>query len=327
VTARRQILVVGGLALISARPGLAQTRAPVRRIGVLFLPSEAATAGVRAAFAQEMHDLGWLEGRNIDYRFFYADGDVDRLSPLATEMIAQKVDVIVTPSPQATRVAQLATGSIPIVMVSVPNAVGAGFVASLARPGGNVTGISNQQEELMGKVIQILQAIVPAARRFAILQNGTSSSFAENWAAAQSACAALNLVALRFVASAPAQIAAAVEQIVQQRSQAVVVVRDGLFLNERTRLQALMQATRLPVAYGFREHVDAGGLLSYSADLAENFRSAAGYVDKILKGAKPADLPVAQPTRFELTINLRTADSLGLTVPASVLLRADAVIK
>jgi putative tryptophan/tyrosine transport system substrate-binding protein len=202
-------------------------------------------------------------------------------------------------------VARLATGSIPIVMVSVPNAVGAGFVASLARPGGNVTGISNQQEELMGKVIQILQAIVPAARRFAILQNETSSSFAENWA----------------------QIAAAVEQIVQQRSQAVVVVGDGLLLNERTRLQALMQATRLPVAYGFRENVDAGGLLSYSADLAENFRSAAGYVDKILKGTKPADLPVAQPTKFELSINLRTADSLGLTVPASVLLRADEVIK
>jgi putative ABC transport system substrate-binding protein len=132
---------------------------------------------------------------------------------------------------------------------------------------------------------------------------------------------------LRFVASAPAQIDTAVEQIVQQRSQAVVVVRDGMFLNERARLQAPMQATRLPVAYGFREHVVVGALLSYSADLAENFRSAAGYVDKVLKGTKPADLPVAQPTKFELAINLRTAGSLGLTVPASAPLRADEVIE
>lgn len=325
---RRGVLVVGGLALISAnRPGLAQPRATVRRVGILFLPSEVATAAVRAAFAQEMHELGWLEGRDIEYRFFYADGDVGRLNAQAAELITQKVDVIVAPSPQATRVAQRATRTIPIVMVSVPNAVGAGFVASLARPGGNITGISNEQEELMGKVIQLLLAITPEARRFAILENETSSSFAENWAAARSACAALNLVALRFVASAPAQIDAAVEQIVQQRSQAVVVVRDGMFLSERARLQVLMQATRLPVAYGFREHVEAGGLLSYSADLAENFRSAAGYVDKVLKGTKPADLPVAQPTKFELAINLKTAKSLGLIVPASMLLRADDVIE
>jgi putative tryptophan/tyrosine transport system substrate-binding protein len=328
VITRRSVLFAGGVGLLVAhRLGRGQPATTVRRVGLLFLPSEAITTRVRAAFIEEMKTLGWFEGNNLDYRFVYADGDVNRLDALVGELITQKVEVIVAPSPPATRASQRATKTIPIVMASVPNAVGDGFVASLARPGGNITGVTNEQEELMGKVIEILHAVAPDARRIAILLNETAPSHDLFWATAQKACAALGLVALRAVASAPTQLEGAVERIVREGSQAVVVVRDGMYLNERARLQALMRATDLPVAYGFREHVAAGGLLSYSADLAANLRLAAHYVDKILRGAKPADLPVEQPTKFELVINLTTAKMLGLRIPQSMLLRADEVIQ
>ena len=325
---RRNVLAAGGFGLlVGHRLGYGQPATTMRQVGVLFLPTEGATTKVRDAFTQGMRDLGWLEGKNVEYRFLYAGGDAGRLDALAVELIRQRVDVMVTPSSQATRVAQRATKAIPIVMASVPNAVGAGLVASLARPGGNITGITNEQEELVGKVIEILHMAAPGARRIAIMLNETSLAQVESWAGARSACASLGLIALRIVASTPEQIGPAVEQIVQQHADAVVVIRDGLYLSERARLQELMQATRLPVAYGFREHVAIGGLLSYSADLAANFRQAAKYVDKILRGAKPADLPVEQPTKFELAINLKTAKSLGLTIPQSLLLRADEVIQ
>jgi len=176
-------------------------------------------------------------------------------------------------------------------------------------------------------VIEMLHAVTPGARRIAILLNENNPSYAVFWTAAQSTCAALDLVALRVVASAPVQLGAAIDEIVRQRSQAVVVVQDGLYFAERAKLQELMQATRLPVAYQNRDHVVEGGLLSYATDLAASFRYAAKYVDKILKGAKPADLPVEQPTTFELVINLTTAKALGITIPQSVLLRANEVIR
>jgi putative ABC transport system substrate-binding protein len=180
---------------------------------------------------------------------------------------------------------------------------------------------------VLGKRIGILHDVAPGARRVAILLNESNPSYAVFWAAAQSACASLDLVALRVVASAPAQFGPAVGEIVRQRSQAVVVAPDPVYLNERANLQELLQTTRLPVAYGWREHVVAGGLLSYGADLAATFRHVAKYVDKILKGAKPADLPVEQATKFELVINLKTAKALGITVPKDMLLRADEVIQ
>ena len=318
--------VAGGL-VIARSLALAQSAASLRRIGILQTSSEAAVAHVHAALKQGMQDLGWLEGKNVEYRIGYANGDVDRLDGLASELIEQKIDVIVTGSTLATRAAQRATKTIPIVMAGVANAVDAGVVASLAKPGGNITGFTSQQDEVLGKLIGILHEIAPGARRIAILVNENNPSDAVFWAAAQSACAALDLVALRVVASAPAQFGAAIGEIVRQRSQAVVVVQDPLYFGERAKLQELMQATRLPVAYGLREHVVAGGLLSYAADLAANWRYAAKYVDKILKGAKPADLPVEQPTKFELVINLKTAKALGLTIPQAVLLRADEVIQ
>jgi putative ABC transport system substrate-binding protein len=328
VISRRSAVVAGSIGLlVMHRLARGQTSAQVRRVGLLFLPSEEVTTHVRAAFLQGMHDLGWIEGKNVKYQFVYADGAVDRLDTLTSELIERNVEVIVAPSPAATRAAQRATRTIPIVMASVSDPVGGGFVASLARPGGNITGIANEQEELLGKVIEILHVITLSVRRVAILLNEGAPSHASFWNAAQSACNALDLVALRIAISKPAQIEAAVGQIGSRGSQAVVVVRDGLFLNERAKLQTLMQATKLPVAYGFREHVVAGGLLSYGADLSANARYAAKYVDKILRGGKPADLPVEQPTKFELVINLRTARTLGLTVPQSLLLRADEVIQ
>ena len=274
-----------------------------------------------------MHDLGWQEGKNIEYRIVYSDGDVNRVDALASELVSQKVDVIVVGAVPAARALQRATKTIPIVMANVVNPVDGGLVASFAKPGGNITGIANLYDEVLGKLIGVLHEIVPGARRFAILLNENNPPHAAFWAAAKKACAALDLVALRVVASTPAQLDAAVGEIVRQRAQAVVVVTDGMYLTERAKLQELMQTTRLPVAYALREHVVAGGLLSYGADLAANFRHAATYVDKILKGAKPADLPVEQATKFELVINLKTAKALGVTIPKDMLLRADEVIQ
>jgi ABC-type uncharacterized transport system substrate-binding protein len=328
VITRRSVVIGGSIGLLIAyTPSRGQPAATIRRVGVLSLLSEPATADLRAAFIQGMLDLGWLEAKNVEYRFAYAGGDVNRLDALASELIRQRIEVLVTGSPPATSAAQRATKTVPIVMASVSNAVGNGFVASLAKPGGNITGITNQQEEGLAKLIEFLHAVTPGAKRIAILLNESSPSYALFWAGAQSACTALHLVALRVVASTPAQLGIAIEQIVRQQSQAVAVVRDGMYFNERSKLQELMQTTRLPVAYGFREHVVAGGLLSYGSNVAANFRYAATYVDKILKGAKPADLPVEQPTKFELVINLKTAKALGLTFPQSLMLRADEVIQ
>ena len=196
-----------------------------------------------------MLDLGWMEGKNVEYQFVYANGDVNRLDALAGQLIGQRAEVIVVSSGQTAGAAQRATKTIPIVMAGVSNAVGAGFVASLAKPGGNITGFTSQQEEVLGKLIGILHEVTPGARRIAILLNESYPANEVWWAGAQSACAALDLVALRVVASAPAQLGVAVEQIVRQRSQAVVVVSDGMFFAERAKLQDLIQPTRLPVVY------------------------------------------------------------------------------
>jgi putative tryptophan/tyrosine transport system substrate-binding protein len=328
VIARRAALLAVGTGLVVAhRSSRGQPATTIRRVGWLSLGSEASPTDVYVAFKEGMNDLGWLEGHNVEYRIVYADGDTSRLDAMARALIGWKVEVIIVGNPLTTRAAQRATKTIPIVMVSVGNPVGNGFVASLAKPEGNITGMTSQQDEVLGKLIGMLHEVTPGARRIAIMLSESNPNHAVFWSAAQRACAALGLMPLRVVASTPAQFSAAVEQIIRQRSEAVVVVTDPVYLNERTKLQALMQATRLPVAYGWREHVVGGGLLSYSADLNASMRYAAKYADKLLKGARPADLPVEQPRKFELVVNLKTAQSLGLTIPQSLLLRADEVIQ
>ena len=327
ITRRRFLLASGTTLLAAHKVGVGQAVVTIHRVGFLAFSSEASNVHLRAAFMQGMHDLGWLEGKNVEYRFVYGDGDVARLDTLASELIGQSVDVILVGSSQSAAAAHRATKTVPIVIAGVGNAVGAGLVASLAKPGGNITGFTSQQDEVLGKLIGILHEIVPRARRIAILLNESNPLHAAYWARAQSACAALDLVALRVVASAPAQVGAAVEQMVRQRSQAVVVTSDSMYFAERAKLQELMQITRLPVVYALRDNVVAGGLLSYGYDTAANYRNAAKYVDRILKGARPADLPVEQATKFDLVINLKTAKSLGITISKDILLRADEVIQ
>ena len=325
---RRSLLLAGGIGLLVAHPDShAQTAATVRRVGWFSLGSKASPAEAYAAFRQGMHDLGWVEGKNVAYQAIYADGDTSHLGALASEMIRQRVDAIVVGNATSTRAMQRATTTIPIVMASVNNPVANGFVAGFANPGGNITGIATQSEIVLGKLVGILHEIAPGARRIAFLLNESNPNQPVFWAAAQSACATLDLAALRIVANAKTEFGAAVGEIVRQGSQAVVVVADALYLNERASLQTLMQGIRLPVAYAWREHVVAGGLLSYAADLGATARHVATYVDKILKGTKPADLPVEQVHKFELVINLKAAKALGLTVPQPLLLRADEVIQ
>ena len=328
MTARRSVLLAAGAGLLVAQ-GIThgQPLATIRRVGLLLGASEATAGHLVMAFKQGMNDLGWTDGKNIEYRVGYANGNMNRLDALVGELIAQKVDVIVISSQQAARAAQQATRTLPIVMAGVSNAVGEGFVASLANPGGNITGFTSQQEAVLGKLIGILHEVAPDARRIALLVNESYPSHAVFWAGAQSACAALDLVALRAVANTPAQIGPAVERIGRQQAQAVVVIPDGMFFAERVKLQELTQAAHLLTAHMLRDHVVAGGLLSYGADLPENYRSAAKYVDKILKGSKPADLPVEHTTKFELVINLKTAKALGVTIPQALLMRADEVIR
>jgi putative tryptophan/tyrosine transport system substrate-binding protein len=328
VITRRSVLLASGIGLLVAHwPSPAQSATVIRRVGWLSLGSKASTAEVYAAFKQGMHDLGWLEGENVEYQTVYGDLDVGSLDALASDLVRQRVDVIVVGNATTARALLRATMTVPIVMANVNNPVGNRFVASLAKPGGNITGITTQSEELLGKLIGILHEVAPNARRLAIMLNESNPDHTVFWDEARRACSALELASVRVVASTSTQLGVAVEEIMRQRSQAVVVVVDPLYLYERARLQALMQTTRLPVAYGWREHVVAGSLLSYAPDLVETFRNAAKYADKILKGAKPADLPVEQANKFDLTINLRTAKALGLTIPQPLLLRADEIIQ
>ena len=325
---RRGVLRVGGIGLLLAqRVSRGQPGATIPRVGLMAFGSASTSVHLWQAFKEGMEDLGWLEGKNIEYRSVYANGDVDRLGALAAELIGHPVDVIVVGSSQSARAAHRATKTVPIVLAGVGNAVGAGLVASLAKPGGNITGFTSQQDEVVGKLIGILHEVAPGVRRIAILLNESSPLHAAYWAGGQAACTALGLVALRVVANTPSQLGTAVGEIVRQRSQAVVVTSDSMYFTERAKLQELMGTTRLPAVYAVRDNVVAGGLLGYGYDPAGNYRNAARYADKILKGAKPGDLPVEQSTKFELVINLKTARVLGLAIPQSVLLRADEVIQ
>lgn len=306
----------------------AQPAAKIPRIG--YLASNLANQGPLEAFRQGLRDLGYVEGRNVVIEFRDAQGKLEPLQALASELVALKVDVIVASSTAAALAAKQATMIIPIVFGTVPDPVATGLVASLARPGGNVTGLSNLNADLIGKCLEYLTQAVPGAKRVAVLsQPGAFGERTEQemLKAAEIAARALG-IQIHFVeARGPSDIDKAFSEITLARPDAAIVLVSGMLLGERKRLVDLSASNRLPVLYTFRELADAGGLMSYGTSLSDLFRRAASYVDKILKGAKPADLPVEQPVKLELVINLKAAQALGLTVPPTLVARADQVIE
>jgi putative ABC transport system substrate-binding protein len=316
--------------LLAPLAASAQQAAKVPRIGYL-ATNLAAGPHQAEAFRQGLRDLGYVEGRNVVIEYRSAEGKLERLPALAAELVALKVDVIVAAvGTVAALAAKRATSTLPIVFIGAGEPVTSGLVTSLARPGGNVTGLSLLFPELVGKCLELLTQAVPGVSRVAVLwQPGAVGERTEkdNLKAADVAGRALG-VRIQFVeARGPADIDRAFSDMTRARAGALTVLSTPMFGSERRRLMDLAAKNRLPAVYQFREYVDAGALMSYGPNLADLVRRAATYVDKILKGTKPADLPVEQPTKFELVINLKTAKALGLTIPPSVLQRADEVIR
>jgi putative ABC transport system substrate-binding protein len=315
------------LAALAAPPAAdAGQTAKVPRVGILS-PIFSAASPQMGAFREGLRALGYIEGQNVILEFRTAEGRFERLPDLAVELIRLKVDVIVTGGPPAPKAAKQATSTIPIVFAVEGDPVAEGLVASLAQPGGAVTGLSSLAPELVGKQLELLREAAPSISRVAVLQNPDDQSHPGMLRQAEAASRALGVRLQVLQARSPAEIDAAFTAIARQRADSLLVLRDPLFLAQRTRTVALAAKSRLPAVYGLREEAEAGGLMSYGANLAALYRRAAAYVDKILKGAKPADLPVEQPMRFELVVNLKTAKALGLSFPPSILIRADQVIQ
>ena len=306
----------------------AQPAAKIYRIGLLGGSSPTDPGGrVWEAFFQGLRELGYVEGQNLLVEGRWYGEQPDRLPSLAADLVRAKVEVIVagtTPSPEA---AERATSTIPIVMASHPDPVGSGLAVSLAKPGKNVTGLSNLSPELVGKQPQLLKEVVPAISSAAVLWNPTVPSQRLSLKEASGAARSLGMQ-LQFVeARAPADIAKAFPVMMKARAGGVVVLGGSMFFSERSQIAKLAARSRLPAIYSVREFVEAGGLLAYGASIRESWRRAATYVDKILKGSKPSDLPIEQPTKFEMAINLMAARALELTVPPSVLVQAEQIIQ
>ena len=306
----------------------AQPAGKGHRIGLLAIGSSTAASPAIEAFRQGLRELGWVEGQNIVIEYRYAEGRFDRLPDLAAGLVRLKVDIIVASATPAATAAKNATATIPIVMASVGNPVEMGLIASLARPGGNVTGLSySVGQEIFGKQLELLKEIVPKVRRVAILSNPANPFHALAIRDVKVAARSLGVQLQLLEARGPNEFDGAFAAMAKERVGALLVVADATFNSYRTRLVDLEARSRRPAAYGSREMVQAGGLMSYGPSLPDLFRRSATYVDKILKGTKPADLPVEQPTKFELVINLKTAKALGLTIPPSLLLQADQIVE
>jgi len=330
VTTRRAFVgtLAGGLVAASAGAE-AQQAAKIARIGYL-APSLAASPHNHEAFRQGLRDLGYVEGRNLVIEYRDAEGTFERLPALAAQLVALKVDVIVAPNTVGTLAAKHATGTLPIVFATAGDPVASGVVTSLARPGGNVTGLSLLAPELVGKCLELLKQAVPGVSRVAALwEPGVVGERTDKdmLKRAEGAARALGVRFQVVEARGPAEFDRAFSDMTRARAGALTVLGSTMFSTERRRLVDLAAKNRLPAVYPWREFVDAGGLMAYGANIADLYRRAATYVDKILKGAEPANLPVEQPTKFELVINLKTAKALGLTIPPSLLQRVDQVIE
>jgi putative ABC transport system substrate-binding protein len=305
----------------------AQQPTKIPRIGYLsanFASSESARTD---AFWQGLRGLGYAEGKNIAIEFRFAEGKLDRLLPLATELVRLKVRVIVTAGTGSTRSANEATNTIPIVMTQDPDPVGNGFVVSLARPGGNITGLSTLSPELSGKRLELLKEIIPNLARVAVLGTSTNSSNAQSLRETELAARALAVKLQYLDVRGPKDIETAFQAASKERADAVLLLGGPVLAPQRTQFADLAVKNRLPAIYWRSDIVEAGGLMSYAVSLAALDRRAATFVDRILKGAKPADLPVEQPTKFEFVINLKAAKQIGLIIPPNVLARADRVIR
>jgi putative ABC transport system substrate-binding protein len=328
VVNRRVFLVslAGGL-LAAPLAAEAQPAGKVPRMGFLSPTSPSSDAGRLAAFREGLRELGYVEGQNIAIESRWAEGNYDRLPGLAADLVRLKVDVIVTYGTPASHAAKRATGSIPIVMAGAIDPVASGLFTSVARPGGNLTGLSLMAPELVGKQLEILKDVVPKVSRVALLGNPANGGNAPQVRHAQDAARALGMRLQPLKARGPSEIDTAFAAMTNERAGAVIVLVDAMLLDHRTRIADLAARRRLPAVYGLSDHAEAGGLMAYGPNRLDMFRRAATYVDKILKGAKPGDLPVEQPTKFALVINLKTAKAVGLTIPKSLLLRADEVIQ
>jgi len=318
-------LVLG--ALLGSLPSEAQQPKKVPRIGFQSAASPAALSARTEAFRQGLRELGYVEGKNIVIEERYAEGKLDRLKDFAAEFVRLKVDVIVTAAPSSTRAAKEATSTIPIVMAFDNDPVANGLVASLARPGGNITGLSTLAPEISGKQLELLKEIVPRLSHVAVLGTATLPGYTTVKKEMELAAAAFKVQLQVLDVRGPKDIEIAFREARKGRAGAVLVLASPILESHRTQIADLAAKNRLPAIYWAAEWVEAGGLMTYGASLTDLYRRAATYVDKILKGAKPADLPVEQPTKFEFVINLKAAKQIGLTIPPNVLARADRVIK
>jgi ABC-type uncharacterized transport system substrate-binding protein len=315
-------------AILLAVAVIAQAQQPkkVYRIGFLHSGSPSSVAKYRDACLQALSGLGYIEGKNISFEYRYAEGKLDRLPELATELAGLKVDVIVTGGPAALA-AKNASKTTPIVITDIGDPVGVGLVASLAHPGGNVTGLSTLAKEITGKQLELLKEVLSTVSLVAVLWDPTNPSNALNLEETKVAAAALRVTLRSVEVRGPDDFDPAFSAIKTQRASALMVLRNPVTITHRTRIMEFAAKSRLPTMYADSEFTDAGGLMSYGSNRLDLWRRAATYVDKILKGSKPADLPVEQPMKFELVINLKTARQIGLTIPPNVLVRADRVIK
>jgi putative ABC transport system substrate-binding protein len=324
---RRQFIrIVGGAA--GAWPLLARAQQPAKlpTIGFLGTSTSAAWGPWIAAFMQRLRELGWIEGRTVAFEVRWAEGDTERFESIAAELVRLKVDVMVT-SGAAAPAAKRMTSAIPIVFMLAPDPVGTGIVASLARPGNNVTGLSNQSRDLAGKRLELLREVIPDLRSLAVLVNiANAPGGGAEMAAVKAAARTLDLEIITLEVRRAEEIELVLETL-NGKAGAVYVVQDPLFIATRDRISASTLSARLPTMNAAREFVEAGGLMSYGASFPDIFRRAADYVDKILKGAKPGDLPIEQPTKFEVVLNQKTARTLGLTLSPTLLTRADEVIE
>jgi putative tryptophan/tyrosine transport system substrate-binding protein len=323
---RRHFLLVFVALTAASLDAAAQQSSKLPRVGYLAFNKEATGGHILIAFRQTMQELGWVDGQSIIIETRFADGEVRRLPTLVDDLIRLKVDVIVVGSSATTRAAKSATTTIPIVMLASADAVGERFVDSLARPGQNVTGLTLLAgPEIASKQLELLREIAPAAKRVAVLINPLNGSHAAFAAELTTAAHGLGTQLQLVEAGAPRQIDDAFAAMAKQRAMAILALSDAMFLGERRRIVDLARRGELPAMYSQREFIDAGGLVSYGPSLIDMSRRGARQVDKILRGADPKGIPVEQPTKFDLVINLKTARDLGLTIPRSLLARADDV--